>query len=132
MSYVRLAFSSRLLEKPDNVKSERRSLTSKGGIRPESPRLHTSDFRLHTSDFTLLTSHPLSSLTAGTRATVIEISAQAGSRADRLLALGVTPGASVMVLQTFPGVVFRCDQTELAVERSVAGTILVRVQETPS
>jgi Fe2+ transport system protein FeoA len=127
MSYVRLAFSSRLLKKPDNVTSELRSLKSKGGIGPESARLQPSDF-------TLLSSQPvpLSSVTEGTRATVVEVSAHAGSRADRLLALGVTPGASVLVLQTFPGVVFRCDQTELAVERRVAGTILVQVQEIPS
>ena len=37
---------------------------------------------------------------------------------ERLCALGVTPGAPVTVLQTFPGVVFMCDQTELAVERA--------------
>ena len=34
-----------------------------------------------------------------------------------------------LVLQTFPGIVFLCDQTELAVERGVADAILVRVQE---
>lgn len=48
-------------------------------------------------------------------------------RADRLLALGVTVGAPIRVLQTFPGVVFLCDQTELAVERGVAYAILVKV-----
>jgi Fe2+ transport system protein FeoA len=57
---------------------------------------------------------------------VLEIRAHEAGRADRLLALGVTPGATVTMLQTFPGVVFLCDQTELAVERSVADIILVR------
>jgi hypothetical protein len=33
------------------------------------------------------------------------------------------------MLQTLPGVVFLCDQTELAVERSVADAILVRREE---
>ena len=47
------------------------------------------------------------------------------ARADRLAALGVTPGAPVEVLQTFPGFVFRCDETELAVEPAVAHAILV-------
>ena len=75
---------------------------------------------------------PLSSLPEGARATIVEVSAHDAGREDRLLALGVTHGASVVVLQTFPGVVFRCDQTELAVEHNVAGTILVRVQEMPS
>jgi Fe2+ transport system protein FeoA len=43
--------------------------------------------------------------------------------------LGVTTGAPIVVLQTFPGVVFLCDQTELAVERAVAETIFVRVRQ---
>ena len=62
----------------------------------------------------------------GAVGTIVEIRSHAGGRTDRLLALGVTPGASVTVLQTFPGVVFLCDQTELAVERGVADAILVR------
>ncbi len=52
-----------------------------------------------------------------------------GARAERLAALGVTPGARVTVLQRFPGFVFVCDQTELAVEPEVARVILVEVQE---
>jgi Fe2+ transport system protein FeoA len=71
----------------------------------------------------------LSSLREGERAVVVEVRASAEGRADRLLALGVTPGASVTVLQTFPGVVFLCDQTELAVERRVAQAIVVRTEE---
>jgi Fe2+ transport system protein FeoA len=46
-------------------------------------------------------------------------------RADRLAALGVTTGAAITVLQTFPGIVFECDQTEVAVERTVARAILI-------
>jgi Fe2+ transport system protein FeoA len=48
-------------------------------------------------------------------------------RAERLAALGVTPGAPITVLQRFPGVVFLCDQTELAVEPAVARAIMVDV-----
>jgi Fe2+ transport system protein FeoA len=48
-------------------------------------------------------------------------------RADRLMALGVTPGATVTVLQRFPGVVFLCDHTELAVEPAVARAIVIEV-----
>ncbi|HZP49011.1 MAG TPA: FeoA family protein [Vicinamibacterales bacterium] len=75
---------------------------------------------------------PLSSLGEGTRGVVVEVRADAGGRTDRLLSLGVTPGASVVVLQTFPGIVLLCDQTELAVERQVADAILVRPQESQS
>ena len=69
---------------------------------------------------------PLSSLAVDERAVVADVHAHEAGRADRLLALGVTPGAIVTLLQTFPGVVFLCDQTELAIERAVADAILVR------
>jgi len=72
---------------------------------------------------------PLSALAEGSRGVVVEIRRAPGGRADRLLGLGVTPGADIVVLQTFPGVVFLCDQTELAAERSVAASIIVRREE---
>ncbi len=62
---------------------------------------------------------------AGESGVVVEVIADRNGRADRLAALGVTPGAHVRVLQTFPGIVFQCDQTELAVERAVARVIVV-------
>jgi Fe2+ transport system protein FeoA len=48
-----------------------------------------------------------------------------GDRAERLAALGLTPGAPVEVLQRFPGMVLRCEETELVVEPAVAHAILV-------
>jgi Fe2+ transport system protein FeoA len=74
----------------------------------------------------------LSSLREGTHGHVVAVRAGDSGRTDRLLALGVTPGASVKVLQTFPGIVFLCDQTELAIERSVANSIMVRSEESRS
>ncbi len=68
---------------------------------------------------------PLSSLAAGARGVVHHIAARGADRVERLMALGVTAGAPVQVMQTFPGVVFVCDQTELAVERAVADAILI-------
>ena len=70
----------------------------------------------------------LSSLPAGARAVVRKVLPDASGRADRLMALGVTPGAAIEVLQTFPGIVFRCDETELAIEPAVARAILVDVR----
>ena len=72
---------------------------------------------------------PLTAMTERAGGVVVEVRADAEDRADRLLALGVTPGARVTLLQSFPGVVFLCDQTELAVERQVADAILVRPLE---
>lgn len=62
---------------------------------------------------------------SGESGVIVGVIVDPTGRADRLAALGVTPGARIRVLQTFPGIVFECDQTELAVERAVARVILV-------
>jgi Fe2+ transport system protein FeoA len=67
----------------------------------------------------------LSSLPAGSHGTVLRVLSDDAGRANRLAALGVTPGAAITVLQTFPGMVFRCDHTEVAVEPSVARAIMI-------
>lgn len=72
---------------------------------------------------------PLSSLAPGTTGRVAKVTRDLMGRAERLAALGVSAGAAIRVLQTFPGIVFECDQTELAVERAVARSILVRVDD---
>jgi Fe2+ transport system protein FeoA len=82
--------------------------------------------------FSSSTVQPLSLLREGSRGVVVEVRGSVGGRTDRLLGLGVTPGARVTVLQTFPGIVFLCDQTELAVERGVAESIIVRCEENHS
>jgi DtxR family Mn-dependent transcriptional regulator len=68
---------------------------------------------------------------AGEHGRVLEVLRDPNGRAERLAALGVTPGARIRVLQTFPGIVFECDQTELAVERNVARVIMVDVDPAP-
>jgi Fe2+ transport system protein FeoA len=67
----------------------------------------------------------LSTLAPGDTGVIVRVESGDAHRIDRLLALGVTPGAAITVLQTCPGVVFLCDQTELAVEYAVAAAILV-------
>ena len=73
--------------------------------------------------------HPLSSLRPGARGRVKRVTRDLTGRTERLAALGVSPGATIQVLQTFPGIVFECDQTELAVERGVARSIFVEVEK---
>jgi Fe2+ transport system protein FeoA len=71
---------------------------------------------------------PLSTLPAGAAGVVQALELPHDDRCrDRLLAMGVTPGTRLTVLQTFPAVVFLCDETELVVEHPVADAILVRV-----
>ena len=72
---------------------------------------------------------PLTEMAEGEVGVVVNVRASSEGRADRLLAMGVTPGARITMLQRFPGIVFRCDQTELAVERTVADAIFVRPVE---
>jgi Fe2+ transport system protein FeoA len=71
--------------------------------------------------------HPLSVLKAGARGRVVRVTRDLTPRAERLAAMGVSPGASISVLQTFPGIVFECDQTELAIERVVARSIWIEL-----
>lgn len=72
---------------------------------------------------------PLSQLSAGTSGRIVRVPRDLTGRAERLAALGVSAGASIRLLQTFPGIIFECDQTEVAVERAVAGGILVEVSK---
>jgi Fe2+ transport system protein FeoA len=69
----------------------------------------------------------LDSLRPGTRGRIARVVRDLTGRAERLAVLGVTAGATIRVLQTFPGIVFECDQTEMAVEREVARSILIDV-----
>ena len=72
--------------------------------------------------------HALAMLRPGARGRVARVTRDLTGRTERLAALGVTTGATVRVLQTFPGIVFECDQTELAVERTVARSIFVELE----
>jgi Fe2+ transport system protein FeoA len=74
---------------------------------------------------------PLSAMKPGTRGRIVRVTRDLTARAERLAALGVSAGATVRVLQTFPGIVFECDQTELAIERLVARSIWVELEEVP-
>lgn len=69
-------------------------------------------------------------LRVGDSGTVVRVVGDDAHR-DRLAAVGVTPGAPLTVLQRFPGIVFQCDQTELAVEPQIAGAILVQIAAPP-
>lgn len=66
-------------------------------------------------------------LRPGARGVVLGVVPDVGGRTERLAAVGVTAGAVVTVLQVRPGVIFRCDETELAVEPIVAAAILIEL-----
>lgn len=68
---------------------------------------------------------PLSSMRAGASGRVHSVVRDLTGRRERLAALGVTPGAFIRVLQTFPVIVFECDQTEIAIERAMARVVSI-------
>lgn len=70
----------------------------------------------------------LSTLRPGRCGRIAHVLLDLTGRGYRLAALGVTAGAAVRVLQTVPVIVFECDQTELAIERTVARAIFVDVE----
>ena len=70
----------------------------------------------------------LAALKRGSRGRIARVIRDLTGRSDRLAALGVTPGASIVVLQTFPVIVVECDQTELAIEPSMARAVMIEVE----
>lgn len=64
-------------------------------------------------------------LSVGESARVAYLSSGEQGRLLRLSALGITPGATIRLLQKWPSFVFQCDQTEIALELDVARHIYV-------
>ncbi len=64
-------------------------------------------------------------LSVGDSARVAYLSSGEHGRLLRLSALGITPGATIRLLQRWPSFVFQCDQTEIALEQEVARHIYV-------
>lgn len=69
----------------------------------------------------------LVALWPGARGTIREVTSSDPDERARLAALGMTPGARVTVLQTFPAVVVQCDETEVALEPRVARHVLAEL-----
>jgi Fe2+ transport system protein FeoA len=68
---------------------------------------------------------PLTKLRRGDKATVVGLPAD-DRHLRKLVAFGVLPGTDILLLQTFPGYVLSVGNTVLAVDKEIAGSILVR------
>jgi ferrous iron transport protein A len=74
----------------------------------------------------------LSDLRTGSRAEVIDIRTSNPRERGKLLALGITPGTIVALVQRVPSFVIRVGYTQLALDRETAATIvIVRLRENP-
>ncbi|MBW3625227.1 MAG: ferrous iron transport protein A [Armatimonadetes bacterium] len=69
---------------------------------------------------------PLSELAAGKTGEIVAIESERRNRADRLSAMGLTPGSRVRVKQRFPSVVIEIGETEIALDRAITEDIRVR------
>jgi DtxR family Mn-dependent transcriptional regulator len=79
--------------------------------------------------FTTRLVSPLSELNEGQQGKVAYISAKKRDLLQKLTAMGVLPGASLTALQKSPAFVFQAGQTQFAVDREIADSIYVRLDE---
>ncbi|MEI6512121.1 MAG: FeoA family protein [bacterium] len=71
----------------------------------------------------------LNKLAKRKRATVVTINRHDGTHWRKLLAFGIVPGATLVVIQRFPAIVIRIGETEVALDLDTARLVTVRVGE---
>ena len=69
---------------------------------------------------------PLTSLRAGQSGVITALDTTDKTKLNKLMALGILPGAQVRVVQEHPVYVFDVGNTQAAVYKEVAGRILVQ------
>lgn len=67
----------------------------------------------------------LPDLSPGDEARVVFVTPSAGSRLEKLGALGISPGSSVKLIQRIPSFVIQAGETEIAIEETVGREIFV-------
>ena len=75
---------------------------------------------------------PLSQLAQGQKGKVAYIYAPESSQLQKLMAMGILPGAHVSLIQSFPSYAFQAGQTQFAVDKEIADAIYVRLVEEES
>lgn len=68
----------------------------------------------------------LAQLQAGTKARVAYITTKHHSRLDKLTSMGIIPGATITVHQTFPSYVIKIGETQIALDKEALRDIYVR------
>lgn len=69
---------------------------------------------------------PLIELEPGRAGRIMFMTAGAQKRVERLLSLGIMPGAGVKLLQKNPSVVVKVDETTIAMETEIAREIYIK------
>jgi DtxR family transcriptional regulator, Mn-dependent transcriptional regulator len=74
---------------------------------------------------------PLSELRPGQHGTVAYLYAPEAGKLQKLMAMGVLPGAPVKLIQSFPSYVFQAGMSQFAIDREMSDAIYVRLTEDP-
>ncbi len=69
----------------------------------------------------------LTQLTPGQNGKVAYVYAPESHQLQKLMAMGILPGAGISLIRNFPSFVFKVDQTQFAVDREIAEAIYVRL-----
>ncbi len=72
---------------------------------------------------------PLPQLAPGQKGKVAYIYAPESSQLQKLMAMGILPGAPISLIQSFPSYVFQVRQTQFAVDKEIADAIYIRLVE---
>jgi len=72
---------------------------------------------------------PLSQLLPGQQGKVAYVYAPEAARMQKLIAMGIMPGALIRLVQKFPSYVFEAGHTQFAVDEQIADSIYVRLVE---
>jgi len=75
---------------------------------------------------------PLSQLAQGQKGKVAYIYAPESSKLQKLMAMGILPGAPIILIQSFPSYLFQAGQTQFAVDKEIADAIYIRLVEETS
>ncbi|MEL7562437.1 metal-dependent transcriptional regulator [Dehalogenimonas sp. 4OHTPN] len=75
---------------------------------------------------------PLSELRPGQSGTVAYLYAPEADKLQKLMAMGVLPGAPVKLIQSFPSYVFQAGMSQFATDREMSDAIYVRLTEDPA
>ncbi len=70
---------------------------------------------------------PLSQLTQGQEGKVAYVYSPESNQLQKLMAMGILPGAPISLIQSFPSYVFQVRQTQFAVDQEIADVIYVRL-----
>jgi len=72
---------------------------------------------------------PLSSLAPGQEGRIAYIQASDQKKLQKMMAMGVLPGQSISLLQSFPSYLFKVGNSQFAVDETIADEIFVRIED---